>query len=158
RHRTRGGVRAYSAAALTIGAAFIHLAVAPEHLREFLPFGMFFLAVGSAQIVLAVELVARPTRRLAMLMSVLNIRPMVLWYVSRTSGLSVGPEAGTPEDVGLSDVLCNLLEVFGLVLLLSLAVWPARCSVRRLLLVGAASAPTSVASAIMTFVAVSATL
>jgi FtsP/CotA-like multicopper oxidase with cupredoxin domain len=93
-----------------------------------------------------------------MLVSVLNVGLIALWYVSRTTGLPVGPGSGTPEGAGLPDVMCILLEVLGLVVLLSLAVWPARCSVRRLLLVGAASAPISVVSAIVTFVAVSATL
>jgi hypothetical protein len=75
----------YSAALLTLGAAIIHLAVAPAHLREYLPFGVFFLAVGSAQIVLAAELVSRPTRRLALLLAAGSLALVGLWLISRTS-------------------------------------------------------------------------
>ena len=108
---TSGGVRLYSAVLLTLGAAFIHLAVAPAHLREYLPFGVFFLAVGSAQIVLAMELIARPTRKIAALMATANMAMIALWLVSRTVGLPFGPTPGAPETVGFEDIICNTLEV-----------------------------------------------
>src|ERR1700687_4850296 len=98
--RTFGGVRLYSAALLTFGAALIHLAAAPAHLREYLPFGLFFLAVGSAQIVLAVELIARPTRRLALALAAGSLALVGLWFVSRSVGLPIGPTPGVPEDLG----------------------------------------------------------
>lgn len=41
--RTHAGIRAVSAT-ITLGAALIHLAVAPEHMHEYVPFGVFFLA------------------------------------------------------------------------------------------------------------------
>jgi len=158
RRRTLAGVRAYSAALLTLGAALIHLSVAPEHLREYLPFGVFFLAVGCAQIVVAVELFARPTRRLAMALAAFSIGLVALWFVSRSIGLPVGPNAGTPEQTGLTDVICNLLEIVASALLVSLVVLPTRSALRRLWLVGLGSAPSALASAGMTFLAVSATL
>src|SRR5215831_19475833 len=86
-----GGVRVYSAALFTLAAGLIHLAVAPPHLREYVPFGVFFLAVGSAQIVLAVELAVRPTRRLALLVAASNALLIGLWILSRTIGLPLGP-------------------------------------------------------------------
>src|SRR5215471_11015827 len=52
--RTFANTRVYSAALLTLGAGLIHLAVGPAHLREFVPVGLFLVAVGSAQMVLAV--------------------------------------------------------------------------------------------------------
>jgi FtsP/CotA-like multicopper oxidase with cupredoxin domain len=158
RRQTFGGVRAYSAALLMLGAALIHLSVAPEHLREYLPFGVFFLVVGCAQIVVAVELFARPTRRLAMALAAFSIGLVALWFVSRTVGLPVGPNPGTPEQTGLTDVLCNLLEIIASALLASLLVWPTRSAFRRLWLVGLGSAPSAFASVGMTLLAVSATL
>jgi FtsP/CotA-like multicopper oxidase with cupredoxin domain len=148
----------YSAVILTFGAALIHLAVAPEHLREFLPFGVFFLAVGCAQIILAVDLFVEPTRRVALVMAALNAGLVTLWFVSRTTGLPVGPAPGMPEQIGLTDIVCNLLEIIGFVLLLSLAVWPTRRDLRRVVLVGAGSAPSAIATAGLTFLAISATL
>ena len=158
RRRTMGGVRVYSAALLTLAAALIHLAVAPEHLREYLPFGVFFLAVGCAQIVLAVELFARPTRGLATAMGAFSVGLVAMWFVSRTVGLPVGPSAGTPEQIGLPDVVCNLLEIIASVLLVSLIIWPARCALRQMWLIGVGSAPSGLVAVAMTFVATSAAL
>jgi len=54
----------YPAALLTVGAAAIYYAVAPEHAEEYLPFAMFFVLVGSAQLVAALVCLRRPKRGL----------------------------------------------------------------------------------------------
>ena len=95
--RPFAGIRVYSAALLTLGAGLIHLAVAPEHLRDYVPFGLFFLAVGSAQIALAAELAVRPTRRLALALTVGTTLLVILWFASRTFGLPIGTTPGQPE-------------------------------------------------------------
>jgi FtsP/CotA-like multicopper oxidase with cupredoxin domain len=155
---TFGGVRVYSAALFTLAAGLIHLAVAPEHLREYATFGVFFVAVGSAQIVLAVELASRPTRRLALLTAASSTMLMGLWLVSRTVGLPVGPDPGQPEDIGLTDVLCNLLELLSLPLLLALATWPARRVVRRWWLVAAGTLPSAFVTVALTTGAIAAAM
>ncbi len=155
---TFGGFRLMTAAMLTLGAAFIHLAVAPAHLREYLPFGVFFLAVGCAQIVLAVEVVSRPTRRLALAMAIGSAALVALWYVSRTVGLPIGPTPGLAEDTGLTDVICKLMEALSAILFLSLAAWPAQRKVRRMWLQALAMLPSAVLAAAMTSAAVAATL
>ena len=151
-------IRVYTAALLTLGAAFIHLAVAPEHLREYVPFGVFFLTVGSAQIILAIELVFRPTRRLAGLMTVATFALIGLWFVSRTVGLPFGPTPGQPESVGLSDVICNILEIWSGLLFVTLVVWPARRAVRRRWLVALGTLPSAILTLAMTAVAVAVVL
>jgi FtsP/CotA-like multicopper oxidase with cupredoxin domain len=155
---TLGGVRAYSATLFTLAAGLIHLAVAPEHLHEYVPFGVFFLAVGSAQIVLAMELASRPTRRLALLVAAGTAMLIGLWVASRSVGLPVGPHPGNPEQVGLTDVLCTVLELLSLPLLVALATWPARRTVRRLWVVGAGTLPSALVMVAMTSVAVSAAM
>jgi len=156
--RSRGGVRVYSAALFTLAAGLMHLAVAPEHLREYVAFGIFFIAVGSAQIVLALELASRPTRRLALLVAASSTMLIGLWSVSRTVGLPVGPHPGEPEDIGLPDVLCNLVELLSLPILLALVAWPARRTLRRLWLVAAGTLPSALLSVAMTTIAVSAVM
>jgi FtsP/CotA-like multicopper oxidase with cupredoxin domain len=156
--RTSGGVRLYAAVLLTLGAALIHLAVAPAHLREYAPFGIFFLAVGSAQIVLAVELIARPTRRLTLAMAIATLACVGLWFASRTVGLPFGPTPGIPEGVGLTDTVCTILEIISSLLFASLAAWPARRQMRRLLFVGLATLPNALLTTGMTAIAVAATL
>jgi FtsP/CotA-like multicopper oxidase with cupredoxin domain len=156
--RTFASIRVYSAALLTLGAGLIHLAVAPEHLRGYLPFGLFFLAVGSAQIVLAVEFAARPTRRLALVLTAGTILLVILWFASRMVGLPIGPTPGHPETIGLTDVLCQVMEIIASVLLVGLVAWPARRVVRRVWLVSIGTLPATLLSLLMTTVAVAAVL
>ncbi|MBV9322215.1 MAG: multicopper oxidase family protein [Chloroflexi bacterium] len=163
-HRSRfstptfAGVRMYSAALFTLAAGLIHLSVAPAHLREYVPFGVFFLIVGSAQIVLSVELAWQPTRRLALLVAFGSASLIALWIVSRTVGLPLGPTPGQAENVGLTDVLCNLLEVLSLPALLALVGWPARRKLRRIWLVAAGTLPSALVALAVTLVAVSAAM
>jgi FtsP/CotA-like multicopper oxidase with cupredoxin domain len=151
-------VRVYSAVLLTLGSALIHLAVAPEHLREWLPFGVFFLAVGSAQIVLAVNLLAKPTRRLALNLAIQNVFLLGIWTISRSVGLPFGPTPGQPEEIALTDVLCGVLEVLALVTLVALVIWPVRRRPRRIWLVCLGTLPAAILSLAMTSIAISATL
>jgi FtsP/CotA-like multicopper oxidase with cupredoxin domain len=123
-HPTRGGVRLYTAALLTLGAAAIHFAVAPEHLGEYPLFGVFFLVLGSAQGLLALELLVRPSRRLAVLGAVTGLSAVAVWVVSRTTGVPIGPAPWTPEDVGLADSVCSAMEVASALLLLVVAARP----------------------------------
>jgi FtsP/CotA-like multicopper oxidase with cupredoxin domain len=148
----------YSAVLLTLGSALIHLAVAPEHLREWLPFGVFFLAIGSAQIVLAVNLLTRPTRRLALSLAIQNVVLLSIWMVSRTVGLPFGPTPGQPEEIALTDVLCGVLEALAFMTLVALVIWPVRRRPRRIWLVGLGSVPAAILSLGMTAVAISATM
>jgi FtsP/CotA-like multicopper oxidase with cupredoxin domain len=156
--RTFANIRVYSAALLTVGAGLIHLAAAPEHLREYVPFGLFFLAVGAAQILLAVELALRPTRRLALVLMAGTFLMVILWLVSRTIGLPIGPTPGQPEDIGLTDVICQVMEIISSVLFLGLVAWPARRAVRRLRLVAIGMLPSALLSVLLTTVAVAAAL
>jgi FtsP/CotA-like multicopper oxidase with cupredoxin domain len=156
--KTYAGVRLYSAALLTVGSALIHLAVAPEHLREWLPFGVFFLVIGSLQIILAVNLLVRPQRNVAATLAALNVGLLSLWYVSRTIGLPIGPNPGQPEQAGLTDVICAIIEALSTLPLVALAIWPARRQRRRMWLVLPGSLPAALSSTLMTTVAIAATL
>jgi FtsP/CotA-like multicopper oxidase with cupredoxin domain len=155
---TYAGVTLYTAALLTLGAAAIHLVVAPPHLREYLPFGLFFFAVACAQAVSAVQLMVRPSRRLALLMAAGAAGLVGLWLVSRTVGLPIGPTPGAPEEVGVTDVICSLLESVSVVLLLALGVRRPRRRVRRVWLAMAAALPSALLVSGMTATAVAAAL
>src|SRR5262245_64993919 len=126
------GFRVTTAALLILGSATLHVAVAPPHLREYLPFGITFLAVGAAQIILAIEFLARPSRRFSALLLAMNAGFIGAWFISRTSGLPVGPQPGVPEAVGLTDVVCVVLEILAAVFLLSLMARPSRIKHNRL--------------------------
>jgi FtsP/CotA-like multicopper oxidase with cupredoxin domain len=140
---TYAGVALYTAALLTLGAAAIHLVVAPPHFREYLPFGVFFLIVGCAQVIYAIRLAVRPTRRLALLMAAGSAALVGLWFVSRIVGLPIGPTPGQPEEVGLADVICQILELLSIVLLVALGVRRPRRRGRRLWTAFVGAAPSA---------------
>jgi hypothetical protein len=102
---------AFGVAVASEFAGLIHLAFTREHLHEWVPFGLFFLASGLFQVVWAV-MVFSPQRRAFFLVGlVVNVATVILWAVTRTTGLPVGPEHWTPEAVGVPDVAASILEL-----------------------------------------------
>ncbi len=107
---TRGRARSYSAALLTLGAAAIHFAVAPDHLNEYLPYGIFFACLGVAQVLLAIVIVVTPSRRLYAGALAGTLAVMGLWLMSRSTGVPIALVPWRPEAVGFPDVTAALLE------------------------------------------------
>ncbi|HUP83474.1 MAG TPA: hypothetical protein VM284_04705 [Candidatus Limnocylindria bacterium] len=99
------------AAVLSLAAAGIHFAVISEHLEEDVLFGVLFFALGWFQLVWAQVYVVWPRRSIAALAVLVNLGAVVVWIMSRTVGLPIGPEAWVPEQVGFSDVLASSLEI-----------------------------------------------
>ena len=118
--RTVGRYLRWLLAALSVGAAFIHFAVSGGHYDISWIHGTFFAVVAWLQIVFAVGVVLRPTRRLLIAGVLLNAGIIGVWAVSRIWGVPVGPDAWTPESITLADSLSSGFEA-GIVLL-SLAV------------------------------------
>jgi hypothetical protein len=110
----------------SLGAGLVHLAVVQEHLDEWWLFGVFFAAVGAAQIGWAVAALARDRAPFPHVVLYGNLAVVLLWAVTRTVGLPVGPEPWQAEAAGRPDVLCALLEVGVAVALLAAARWSAR--------------------------------
>lgn len=95
---------------MSVGAGAIHLALGPEHLREWVVLGSGFLASGVLQLMWGAALVrseSRPVLALGALGSTLFVG---VWVVSRTLGMPFGPAALRPEAVGVADALCVVLE------------------------------------------------
>jgi FtsP/CotA-like multicopper oxidase with cupredoxin domain len=104
------GTLLWRAALLTLGAAAIHFAVVPEHLDEYLPFGLFFLLLAGAQVALAVATLWRPGRRLFVGAALGTLAVLALWVVSRTIGLPIGSTPWQPEDMGVAGIMAAVLE------------------------------------------------
>ena len=153
---TYASVTLYTAVFFTLGAAAIHFVVAPPHLREYLPSGAFFLAVAGLQTICAIEMLARPTRRLALWLTAGSMALVALWFASRTVGLPLGATPGTPEDIGLTDVLCVIMETLAAVLFMAVAVRRPRRRMRRVWLRAIAAAPSAMLSMALSGVAVAA--
>jgi FtsP/CotA-like multicopper oxidase with cupredoxin domain len=103
-------IRSYSAALLTLCAAAIHFAAAREHFSEYLPYGIFFVLLGAAQIGLAIALVVAPSRRLYVAALVGTLAVIAIWLLSRTTGLPIAPVPWRPEAIGFPDFAATLLE------------------------------------------------
>jgi hypothetical protein len=108
------------AAACSVGAAGIHFAVIPEHLVEYRPFGLFFVAIAVVQALWAILVVRYPLRPLLLVGAAANLATLALWAVTRTKGLPLGPEPWTPEKFGPLDGITAVFEI-GLVTAIALA-------------------------------------
>ena len=104
-----------------LGAALIHVSVAPEHLREWPAAGVFFIALALAEVVAAGPVLDRPVRTAAAIAAVMSAAPLAVWLWSRTAGMPFGPEPGAAEAVGLADTAACLLEAATLAVALVLA-------------------------------------
>lgn len=94
-----------------LGAGVIHLVFGPEHIEEYRPLGIGFLAAGVLQIVWAGAMAAGGSRRLLQIGGWGSLAFVGVYLMSRTTGLPLGPEAFEPEAFGAADLLCCALEV-----------------------------------------------
>ncbi|HEX7735193.1 MAG TPA: multicopper oxidase family protein, partial [Ktedonobacteraceae bacterium] len=97
-------------------AAAINFSVAPDRFMEYIPFGIFFVLVAVAQVIVASLTLFRPYRRLIGFYFGGNALVLILWFVSLKVGLPVGPFAGRPEVLNVADTLIIALEVLSLLL------------------------------------------
>jgi hypothetical protein len=127
------------AAGLSVGAAAIHFAVIGEHYAEYPAYGVFFALLAWFQIGWAFAYVVRRDARLAGLAVVVNAGAIVVWVLSRTAGLPIGPEPWTPEAIGPLDTVATALEA-AMIAVLGLGLLPARLATRARLPLDAAIA------------------
>jgi hypothetical protein len=92
-------------------AGLIHAAACPEHFREASLFGAFFLVSAVAQVIWALLVLSRPTSWLLATGVALNAVIILLWVMSRTSGLPVGPDPWVREAIGAPDAIATLCEL-----------------------------------------------
>jgi putative NADH-flavin reductase len=102
--------------------AVIHLAVVPEHAREWPAAAVFFVALTVAELVLAAVVLTGTSRRALLVGGAVSLASALLWAASRTVGLPVGPEAFRPEAVAAPDLLATALEAFAAAVFVRLAV------------------------------------
>jgi hypothetical protein len=107
-------------AVLTLGAAAIHAAVIGDHFEESGLFGTFFVLATLLQLGWAAVVFIAPSRALVVLGVAGNAALILVWILSRTRGLPVGPEPWTREAVGGLDVFSSMFEALAVYLSLSL--------------------------------------
>jgi hypothetical protein len=111
--------------AFLVSAAMIHLSVVGPHLEESTLYAVFFIAAAIAQLVAAMSLTMTQDRRVLVGIIAGNALVIVVWALSRTVGLPIGPTPGIAESVSLPDVLATVAEAA--IVALSIAL----CLIRR---------------------------
>jgi hypothetical protein len=106
-------------AGLSLGAAAIHLVAAPSHYVELGDLGAGFLVAAVLQTAWARTILRGASRRAMATGIAINAAIVVLWAVTRTIGLPVGPTPAIAEQVGLPD---GASTAFELLLLAGLAI------------------------------------
>jgi hypothetical protein len=119
--RTHRGVLV--AAALSLGAALVHLQVTPSHWDVWWGYGTFFLLVGIGQALYAPAVIRWPTPAVLWFGIAGNLSVVGIYLLSRTNGIPWGPHAGRADAVGIGDFLTTAGE-FVLVGMLGAALGP----------------------------------
>lgn len=89
------------AALFTFGSATIHLALIPSRAQEYLPYGLFLGAIVLVQFALAMALILQPSRRLALLGTLICLGVIAATTVLQSTALPIGPHPWQP--VGFND-------------------------------------------------------
>jgi hypothetical protein len=93
------------------GAAAVHVAVIPEHFRESVLYGAFFVLAAVGQLGGAVVLAVSRSRVFAVLVAAGNASIVLLWVVTRVAGIPLGPDTGVVEPAQVLDVLATTCEL-----------------------------------------------
>src|SRR5438270_176128 len=154
----RSAAQIYAAALLTLGVAGIHFAAAAGHLAEYLPYGIFFIGLGLAQVALAVAIVVAPSTRLFLAAALGTAAVIALWFVSRITGLPIAPDPWRPEIPGMLDMFATLTEIISVVLFLLLARTPHKPKARGRVRVALSTLPAVPLAALAGWMAVGSAL
>jgi hypothetical protein len=93
------------AALLVFASSFIHSVVIADHFQEYWLFGAFFAVVTCLQAICTVLIYGSPlSRRLLVAGAVGNGALALVWAISRTVGVPVGPQPWRPEAAAPIDV------------------------------------------------------
>jgi hypothetical protein len=127
------------AAALSVGAAYVHLAYVDSHWEDWWAYGAFFLGVGVLQALFAVAILRWPSTLLVLGGIAGNLAIVGMYILSRTEGVPMGPHAGVKEAAGAVDLVTTGGEVVLVAVLLTLlSARPRRWIVNGMLLAGVA--------------------
>jgi hypothetical protein len=111
---TRREVALRLTAGLALTCGLIHVGAAVDHYQQFPLYTLVFSLLALAQVAWAALLVWRPTRLWLSLGCALQLGIVVLWILSRTTGVPIAPTAWVPEQIGAADLVetvCELVTV-----------------------------------------------
>jgi hypothetical protein len=105
-----GSRRQLWAAILAIQTSQLHVTASSDHFSEWWGYGVFFAVVALFQFFGGLALLWSNRRDLLWFGLLGTGFVLLIWIVSRTAGIHIGPESVGPEPIGLLDSLCALLE------------------------------------------------
>jgi hypothetical protein len=108
------------AAALSLAVAWVHLAYAAPHLRQWWAYGAFFVAAGAGQALFAPLVLRRPRPWLLHAGIAGNVAIVGMYVLSRTAGPPLGPHARVPEPAGGIDLATTAAEIVLVAVLLTM--------------------------------------
>lgn len=115
-----------------VGSAVIHGTVVAHHFQQWVPAGLFFIALQVVEVALALAAVYVWGPRTAQAIVVTSMGTVVVWLLSRTLGMPIGPATfQLPEPVGVPDLACCFLELAAAALATPLALARRATPVRR---------------------------
>jgi hypothetical protein len=111
RPATRGDLHLLLAG-LAWETAFIHVLAATHHYNEWVLYGVFFTLLAPAQAIWGGLVFQHgANRRLLLIGGVANFAVAVVWAISRTTGMPVGPTPWHAEAIGWHDACATLNEL-----------------------------------------------
>jgi hypothetical protein len=115
------GAAVWTAAGLSLVAAWIHFAYTESHWTDWWAYGVFFLGTGIFQAVSVPVILRWPRNTWAALAVVAGNLAIVQMYVySRTTGVPMGPHAGVVERTGAVDLATTAGEIVLVALMLTI--------------------------------------
>ena len=100
----------FLAAACSISAGLIHIAVIAQHFEEYWIYGWFFIVTAVVQLAWALIAIRRPSRAILVSGLLINVVIAAAWIVTRSYGALVGPDAKEPAEAGFGDIWSTLAE------------------------------------------------
>jgi hypothetical protein len=107
-------------AALSLTVAWVHLAYAAPHLRQWWAYGAFFIATGAGQALFAPLILYRPRPWLILTGVAGNVAIVGMYVLSRTAGPPLGPHAHVAERAGTIDLSTTAAEIVLVALLVTM--------------------------------------
>lgn len=108
------------AVVLSLAAGWVHLAYTESHFDSWWGYGVFFLAVGLGQGLLGAALLRWRSARVALVGVVGNLAVVLMYVLSRTDGVPLGPHANVAEKAKTVDLLTTAGEIVLIVVLLAM--------------------------------------
>lgn len=91
-------------------AALVHTIVTPAHFRASVLYGVFFTALALVQVSCARSIARHPSRGFVRAVAISSACVIVLWVVSRTTGLPIGPTPWRAEGLSAADEISSAAE------------------------------------------------